>query len=185
MSMPKLSIITPTCGRPSLLAAVGCVNSQIGLDDEHIIVHDSGDYRFGNPQRDEGIARAKGDYIVFLDDDDLLMPDALLSIKEAVAKAPEPIPHMFSVYHIQYGRCLNKTITSRDVDVCGSRLVVPNNKEKMPKWDNPLVNESLRHSQQEFAFIEAVLALYPGSPVWVDKITHIIPAASVGKLPNG
>ena len=96
-----VSIITPTCGRlEGLTQAIASVDAQQYLHWEHLIISD-GDFEsvrqlqsanrelrrrfyvtppirhFGNYQRNIGIRHARGEFLVFLDDDNVLYPQAL------------------------------------------------------------------------------------------------------------
>ena len=98
--MPKISIVTSTYGRPDLIKrCIESVQSQSFQDYEHIIVQDGQDKEtnksvesysdpkikyfeiehFGNHSKpkNEGIRKATGEYICFLDDDVEFRPDHL------------------------------------------------------------------------------------------------------------
>jgi glycosyltransferase involved in cell wall biosynthesis len=97
--MPSISVITPTYNRPDLLSeAIASVRSQ-SFDDWEMLVAEDGSVpgshtvvaRFGDPRlryillehagrstaRNGAMELARGDYIGFLDDDDLYHPDKL------------------------------------------------------------------------------------------------------------
>jgi glycosyltransferase involved in cell wall biosynthesis len=107
---PAFSVIIPTYGRSALLAeALDSVLAQTLTDFECIVVDDAGpeptrlpdDPRFrlivrehnGGPTaaRNTGIAAAAGDYVAFLDDDDLWRPERLSAAVGAHTRAPVAI----------------------------------------------------------------------------------------------
>ncbi|WP_313772480.1 glycosyltransferase family A protein [Candidatus Regnicoccus frigidus] len=97
----KVSVITPTCGRiEGLKNAIASVDAQSYPLWEHLIVCDgyfpavhslslaNQDPRrhyyftpairnFGNLQRNVGIVRSRGEFLLFLDDDNVIYPEAL------------------------------------------------------------------------------------------------------------
>ena len=97
MSLPTVSVIIPTAGRATIVAAVSSVLRQTLAPMEIIVVIDSQDDRIpqaleelsdsvrmvstggigANGARMRGVAEAKGDVIAFLDDDDIWAPEKL------------------------------------------------------------------------------------------------------------
>lgn len=112
----RLSIITPTIGRPTLLRTVREVQDQRDMRDEHIVVFDGpnpelqtqvNDFvgvrtlvldpagrHYGAPATDLGIRSATGDYLWCVNDDDVPAPLAIATIKKALSKEPG-VPHIF------------------------------------------------------------------------------------------
>jgi glycosyltransferase involved in cell wall biosynthesis len=107
---PTFSVIIPTYGRSSLLAeAVASVLAQSFADFECIVVDDASpeaptlpddprlqliirDRNGGPPAaRNTGIAAATGEYVAFLDDDDVWRPGRLSAAAEAHTRAPVAI----------------------------------------------------------------------------------------------
>jgi glycosyltransferase involved in cell wall biosynthesis len=104
---PVFSVVIPTHGRPAFVdAAVRSVLAQTFTDFECIVVDDASaepphlpvDPRVkllvretnGGPAatRNTGIDAAAGTYLAFLDDDDIWLPDRLLTAHDAHARAP-------------------------------------------------------------------------------------------------
>jgi glycosyltransferase involved in cell wall biosynthesis len=107
VTRPTFSVIVPTYNRPALLAeAVASVLAQTRPDFECLVVDDASPAapvlpedprvrlirrpRNGGPaaSRNTGLEHATGQYITFLDDDDLFVPDRLEVALEGLAHAP-------------------------------------------------------------------------------------------------
>ena len=111
---PRLSIVTPTLVRPTLVRTCETIDRQTNSDWEHIIMVDvplvfnpekqniidsiSGDPRrkifrcgvahknFGNTCRHNAFDKLKGDYVLYLDCDDYLADDHVFETLEQVTK---------------------------------------------------------------------------------------------------
>ena len=104
---PKISVITRTRNRPRLLArAINGLEAQSFKDFELLIINDGGEppviesplpHKLINLAEnlgragaaDHGLRAAKGDYVLFHDDDDSLKPEALEKLCEALDTAPD------------------------------------------------------------------------------------------------
>ena len=112
MKTPRFSVLIPTYNRRQLLAqAIDSVLAQTFPDYEIIVIDDgsidgtvtmlqsygshirvlSQENRGGQVARSQGAAIAAGDYLVLLDDDDVLYPDAL-AIYDRIIRAEEAPP---------------------------------------------------------------------------------------------
>jgi glycosyltransferase involved in cell wall biosynthesis len=107
---PIVSVIVPTCDRPDLLdRSISSILAQT-FEDYEVIVVDDGTHRvvpdtmFDDPRvrvvpcdgalgpgpaRNRGIDAARGEYVAFLDDDDLWLPDKLTASVQALREHPE------------------------------------------------------------------------------------------------
>ena len=107
---PLVSVIVPTCDRPDLLdRSMSSILAQT-FEDYEVIVVDDGTHRavpdamFDDPRvrvipcegasgpgpaRNRGIEAARGEYVAFLDDDDLWLPDKLTVSVQALQEHPE------------------------------------------------------------------------------------------------
>jgi hypothetical protein len=120
---------------------------------------------YGNPQRNEAIARAKGTHIHFLDDDDLTKEGAIADIKAAAAEQPLS-PLMFKMHH--HSTILWRTPEVKVANISGQMFVTPNVPGRLGHWSG-------RYSA-DFDFISSTLKLYPGgygSVVWRNEIVAV------------
>lgn len=123
---------------------------------------------YGNQLRDRAMKMypSRDYYFVFLDDDDIFMPNAIEIIKGEIAKH-KPRPIIFKMINGN-GEILwrNREVTPGNVG--GSMFVCPNDPEKLGKWDNRQGHRS------DYEFIRQTLENYgPGwrqEIVWSDKI---------------
>jgi hypothetical protein len=187
---PSLSIITPTAGRLTLVRVLDSIRAA-GLlaADEVLIVTDGPQPAteslvremdvpakiitgpktadWGNSQRNYALEQqlAKGDYVMWLDDDDCVMPFALVMIRAALAEAPGR-PHLFR-FRTHVG---NLVWTDRGkVERChvgGHCIVAPNDPAKLGRWSDSYSGD--------FDFIASTLAHYSADAVvWREEvITH-------------
>lgn len=113
-TLPKISLIIPTRNRRALLeATIASVRAQTfaqwellvvddasdddtwswlqSLRDERIHAHRLAEHAERSVARNLGLAQARGEFVLFLDDDDLLFEEALQAHLNAFAKFPEAV----------------------------------------------------------------------------------------------
>lgn len=128
---PRLSIVIPTPGRPSVKRAAASALDQMLPGDELIVVYDNtGDW--GSTPRNRGIEAATGTHITFLDDDDVYVPGALAAIREFAHEHPGRIG-IFQMNRGVYG--LAWRIPDPDyMNTASGMLVVPNIPDKVGRF---------------------------------------------------
>jgi glycosyltransferase involved in cell wall biosynthesis len=185
------STVIATIGRPTLGRTLGSIKSQRGgdVDIEVIVVADEGDaaarrifeeqaaerpvWRFeeltgegwGYPQRQRGIDVARGDYLLFIDDDDVYTPGAFEKIRAAVAMHPGRIVvFRMDVHGSLIWRADPPFLRVRNV---GMEMVA------IPRLDGKLgaFRPPLRYTS-DFDFIAETVALQR-EPVWSKDVIAI------------
>lgn len=140
---PSISIVVPTLGRKSLTRMLDRLLCQTSDRDEILVVADGDEARercrpdlprvryvthsdpnsaVGNAQRGYGQTVAKGEWIWFVDDDDLPTEDALYLIRKRIQATQRP-----TIFRINYhgGIIWNQPVL-RVANVSSQSLVVPN-----------------------------------------------------------
>jgi len=178
---PTIAIITATKGRSSLRFALR--SAFLGASDEWIVVTDGyipevealvdelstgfpyfrcirGERTncFGLAQRDQGIAEATADYILFLDDDDLYMPGAIEKIRGKL----QGVPVIFKMWH--NGGIIWREQVVYSGNVGGQMFCLPNLPHRVSRWALEKCYGA------DVMFINRTLKLWPPGPVWSDAV---------------
>lgn len=185
-------MILPTIGRPTLARALRAVRAQAWqAGDEVLLVGDGrtptaaslwdqfslpGRYLETNgPAKDWGhtprnlvMPEARGDYIMSLDDDDVLTPNAVATVRAALAENPGR-PHMFRMEGEPCGGLLWRTKTVEHRNVGTPMFVLPTAGRRWAKY--------LPYHGGDHAFMRDTLAPWPAdSLVWREEvICHVRP----------
>jgi glycosyltransferase involved in cell wall biosynthesis len=125
---------------------------------EHI-----GDY--GCTPCDYAIERAKGDYVLFIGDDDLPTAEAVSIIKKGLTNRPD-LPHLFATYHTN--RVLLDSLECGHVT--GQQIVVPRDMSKMPKMADV---EFMYWRVSDWVFINKVVQAWRGIVYHPDIICYM------------
>jgi glycosyltransferase involved in cell wall biosynthesis len=76
----KITIITPTIGRLSLVDTIKSVLEQDYTEIEHLVVPDTNKYKdYGHSVRRDAVSNATGEYITYMDDDDKYIGTSAIS----------------------------------------------------------------------------------------------------------
>lgn len=128
------------------------------------IALDAGRHAWGHPQINHGITQAKGDYLVFQDDDDVFAADALVNIRRAAKHLDPPRPLIFKFKAARAGGRAFPIDRSLAIGTIGGHcLVVPNVPEKIGKWTDEYTGDN--------DFIVETLRLWePLEPVWRPEV---------------
>lgn len=179
--MVRLSIILATSGRPSLaLAAESAVCQMTDVDElilagggplaegladelevEWLDLPAGGDW--GHTERNAAMPLAEGTHLLFVDDDDALLPGALAAVRAAIATVPDR-PHVFRMID-PHGRILpERPGLVAEGHIGTPCLVAPNVPAKLGRWG--------RRYEGDFDFIRTTLAHYPDGPVWHPDVIY-------------
>jgi glycosyltransferase involved in cell wall biosynthesis len=183
--MTRLSIITPTIGRASLRTMLSGLLPQLESTDEVFVIGDGDQPKareivkelaspliqyweiplirnFGNPQRNEAIKVAKGDYLCFVDDDDRVHPNYASVIKDLAGKNPgRPLMVRMKAFCGILWRDKNPSFGN----MSGQMFVPPNVPDRLGKWSGKY--------EADFDFIWSTLNKYPDrerSIVWGEEV---------------
>lgn len=197
-------IPTPGQGRP-LARALASVAPQLRAGDEVLVIGDcldgplpevealvrrfdaecdgrfrylpfnGGQHSWGHFEINHGMSKAQGDYLTFLDDDDIWTPDAFATIRRVVESLSEPCPLLFR-FQTQWGAiCWDEACRDaggRRVPVQdhigGHCAVFSNIPERLGRW-------SARYAG-DYDFIRSTLDLWPNKDddaLWYDDLIAI------------
>lgn len=161
--MPWLSVIVPTIGRPTLERTIESIRSQepdsdkveivlvgdsfngtykLALDDlirservwhERYAEHDGGIHAWGHPQRQHGQSIARGQWLWWLQDDDVATPGSLAVIRTAIELNGQA-PLLFKVHQHHGGRTIWQTEEIKRGNVDADCIVCPNDQSKLGRW---------------------------------------------------
>jgi len=156
----RLSVIVATTGRASIARTLESITSQLLAGDEVIVRPDrSGDW--GATPRTAGARQATGDYLLWMDDDDLYLPGAFAAIRSALRQNPGR-PHLFKLWRAGPGADdFSDELPRAPVVKVGENstqmFVVPNDPARIGTWGT--------RYEGDFDFIASTLSLYPPNSV--------------------
>lgn len=123
-----ISYIIPSLNRLTLHRTIASIEMRPG--DEICVEYDiPRSNRWGNDQRNKAIARATGDYLAFIDDDDQYIPGYRQIMEDAMQKNPG-LPNLFKMRYpngeIKWSK---KEVVPGNVST--PMILVPNNRREM------------------------------------------------------
>jgi hypothetical protein len=163
--MSSLSIIVASSGRSTLPRALASVTAQLQPGDELLVdVNDNAPW--GHRARNRMMPRARGDHLLFLDDDNIYLPDALATIRRACAAQPQRL-HIFRAGWPD-GTVLWRTPHLQVGNVDTLMVCVPN------RWQNPPsppagLPEWGERYEGDYDFISGCAQTF-GAPAWHEPL---------------
>lgn len=191
-SPPILSIIIPTIGRPSLAFTIQSLDHQLGPLDEVVVVADGTSpetrrlvksvgrrysyfetsgrmYDWGGTPRNIGIARARGEYLIFMDDDDTYLPGGLDAIRQGVMENPRT-PLIFRMKHRDKILWEEPVLTPGNIS--SQMLAVPNLRGLVGRWTSRYAGD--------FDFMTHTVDLHQGRVVFREEVIAELVQAAEG-----
>ena len=155
-----ISFIVPTIGRDSLGKTLTSIHAWRG-DEVLVIKHNPPSGNWGNNERQEGTDKAHCDYIAYIDDDNVYVPNHREMMDKAIKENPNRNPIMFKIQYPD-GRTLwnRKWVANGNIDT--HMFLVPNDKEMMHEWEPT-------HSWADYQFINR--SRWPAKTIdWRDEV---------------
>jgi glycosyltransferase involved in cell wall biosynthesis len=190
-SLKSLSIIVPTPDGGRLDRLADSLRKKLYPGDEVIVVGDTTDgpldaveafvgqqpqwryldgqsteHSWGHREINRGIEDARGDYLVFQDDDDVFAGDAIANIHRAIRRLDPPRPHLFRFRAARYAGGMTIWQQQGRVEegwIGGHCIVTPNVPERTGRWTDRYAGD--------FDFIAETLRLWePLEPIWRPEV---------------
>jgi glycosyltransferase involved in cell wall biosynthesis len=187
---PRFTVVVPTRGRETLRGTLRSIKKAGGSspDVEVLVVADGPQpstariferealptWRYfehgptqswGNAQRTFGIEHSRGEWLLFMDDDDVYRPGAFDAIRDGTAANPGRV----IVFRMNFtGVVIWGRPELYGGGVSTQMFVVPNTPAKLGSWLEPLNNQD-----SDYQFITQTVALQ-GEPVWRTEVIATI-----------
>jgi glycosyltransferase involved in cell wall biosynthesis len=168
--MATFTIILATAGRPTIKHTLASIAPQLEPGDELFVVRDdSGDA--GDTPRNQTMHRAKGTHLLFIDDDDVYVRDALARLRRFADEHPGRIG-LFKMKHV-VGTTHWRDREVYHGNVSTQTFCVPNVPGKLGRWhrterpnrDEPYVGD--------YVFLKETIELQ-GEPIFVDEVIVLV-----------
>jgi glycosyltransferase involved in cell wall biosynthesis len=129
-----ISFVIPSIGRKSLQKTLDSIEKWPG-DEVIVVQHHPPSGTWGNLERKEGIAKAKADYIAFIDDDDYYVTGHR-KIMELAIRENSGKPNLFRMRYPN-GKILWESRRMTPGNIGSPMILVPNQKEMFYKFQFP------------------------------------------------
>ena len=161
----NLSIIVASQGRESLIKTLESITPQMLPGDELLVKMDASN-DWGATPRTKAMGQARGDYLLFMDDDDVYKPGAFAAVRAAIVEEPWR-PLMFGMFRHHHEPAteavLPRSFELIEGNISTQMFVLPNNPSRLGVWGT--------RYEGDFDFIVSTLAFYPpGSLVWRPEV---------------
>lgn len=165
LAQPTLTVIIPTIGRTTLPRTLESIDTQDTTPgDQTLVIFDDPPHDdWGAWARTQGMRKARGDFLLFMDDDDEYLPGAFDAVRASVRRAPDRA-HIFRMVRAHpFGDVIwTRKNLARPGQVSTQMIVVPNDRNRMGTWTN--------RYEGDFDFLTSTLALLGSEPVWCDAV---------------
>lgn len=160
-----ISFIIPSMGRKSLQATLNSIKKWEG-DEVLVIKHNPPSGNWGNAERQEGMDKAKCDFLAFIDDDDVYVEGVRELMDKAIRDSGDNRPILFKMKYPN-GKVLWNKKWVKNGNVGCPMILVPNNKEMLYCWEQ-------KRSMADFHFINRWKWSASKDIFWVDKIIALL-----------
>lgn len=154
--MSTISYIIPSLNRESLHRTIASIEMREG--DEICVEFDiPKSNMWGNPQRNKAMARATGDYLAFIDDDDFYVKGH----REKMEKAIQEHPGSLLLFQMRFpnGAVLWNGKDKVPGNIGTPMILVPNDKSKLHFWKEG-------RNMADFIFVDH----WKGDIVWIEEV---------------
>jgi Glycosyltransferases involved in cell wall biogenesis len=158
-----ISVILATQGRPHLGVTAATTAAQLDHGDELLIVRQNTPW--GNQARNQAIPRCKGDYLMFVDDDDVHTDHAINIVRSALRQNPDRV-HLFAMRYQHDRRTLYPELPLQPGRVGTPMMVIPNTPGLVGEWSD--------RYEGDYDFLAETMRLRGDTPVLHDDVIALI-----------
>lgn len=157
---PRLTVIVASCGRPTLARTLDSVKPQLHRGDE-VLVSVNNDCPWGHAARNQLMLVARGNTLLFMDDDDVYLPGALSAVRAAVAAEPDRL-HIFRMRYASGGELWTWPQVMQG-NVSTQMIAVPNRPADLGTWGTRYEGD-----------LDFISSTKMGEPVWHEDVIALI-----------